>query len=135
MGRPKRESGVEIRRGLESSSEYRKKLFERLLAHVREGYSIESFGPIGPETLRRAIGRWPDDFVQEDLDRAARDGRDGWERIGRRQATGECLGNSRSWYYNMSHRYGWSDRVDARVEHSGAVDVTVVNYGSPKKQD
>lgn len=135
MPRPKRESPNDVKNRMEASPEYRYKLFESLLSHIREGYSIDCFAPLGPDAIAVAIERFPVEFDKESLYRAQREGKAGWEKIGRRQSTGECLGNSRSWYYNMSHRYGWSDRVDARVEHAGQVAVEVVNYARSKEKN
>ncbi len=128
MARPKRIGSAEIRKKLENSREYREELFERLLSHIREGYSIDCFSELSTATIESLCASFPCEFIKEELVRAQREGKIGWEKIGRRQATGECLGNSRSWYYNMAHRYGWSDRVDTRVEHSGSVAVEVVSY-------
>jgi len=132
MSRPKRVLEKDVHKKLEESVEYRYKIFEKLLSHISEGYSIDCFSDMSVGAVHAAIGRYPQEFDKESLARAERDGKAGWERIGREQATGRCLGNSRSWYYNMAHRYGWSDRVDARVEHAGSVAVEVVSYARPK---
>jgi len=128
VARPKRMSGTEIRKKMEQSKEYREEIFERLLTHIRAGYSVDCFSELGTAAIEACCVKFPFEFVKEELVRAEREGKSGWEKIGRQQSTGQCLGNSRSWYYNMSHRYGWSDRVDARVEHAGSVAVEIVSY-------
>ena len=60
------------------------------------------------------------------------EGKDYWETLGKRQSEGTCLGNSRSWYYNMSNRYGWRDKHDVQAEHKGSVNVNVISYASKK---
>lgn len=121
----------DVNKKLEADVEYRKEIFEKLLEHVRGGFSMDSFSEISEGSVKNCVGRFPGEFDANMLERAVREGKHGWEKIGRDQATGKCLGNSRSWYYNMAHRYGWSDRVDARVEHSGSVAVEVVSYARP----
>jgi hypothetical protein len=115
-----------------SDAGYRRHLFLGLLKHIRKGRSLDCYGPIGEKTIGECLKNYPLEFVQGELDEALRDAKEWWEELGARQADGSCLGNSRSWYYNMSHRYKWSDRIDIRAEHSGAVAVSIVNYASQK---
>lgn len=116
---------------LRTSKEERKIVFKEILAHVRRGRSLSCYGLIDERTIFNYIVKFPDEFIAEELDIALRDAQEGWENIGRRQAEGSCIGNSRSWFYNMAHRYKWSDRVDVTTEHKGEVKVNIVNYGSP----
>ena len=120
---------------LESSSVYRRRVFKDLIAHIVKGMSIQCFSTMGEQMIFNYMTRFPEDFIASDLDKAMRDGQEGWENIGRRQAEGSCIGNSRSWFYNMAHRYKWSDRVDVTTEHKGEVKVNIVNYGSPSTLD
>ncbi len=62
-----------------------------------------------------------------------REGRQAWEEIGHKQANGQCLGNSRTWFYNMANRYGWRDKIEVEAEHKGQVQVQVVSYASSKQ--
>jgi hypothetical protein len=117
---------------LESDKNARKKLFKQLCDHVALGYSVESFSEISTVSISKFLKEYPDDFVQGDLDLAKQKGRDWWEGIGRRQASGDCLGNSRTWYYNMANRYGWREKLEVEAEHKGSINVNVVSYASKK---
>lgn len=115
---------------LHSSQVERRKLFKKLLDHVAYGYSVDCFPAISEQTILEFIKAYPEEFVHEELQEAMRKGKLSWEDIGHKQATGACLGNSRTWYYNMSHRYGWSERQTIEAEHKGSVQVNVVSYAS-----
>lgn len=117
---------------LESDKSERRKMFGELCKHVSKGFSLDCFPPLSVVSIRKYLQTYPEEFVQEELDNAARDGKVYWEGIGHRQAQGECLGNSRTWYYNMSNRYGWSDRQHVETEHKGAVSVNVISYATQK---
>ena len=118
---------------LEADKKERERVFKMLLAHLRRGYSLESFEELSPNTIKRYINLFKEEFVQEEIDEAMRAGRCVWEGIGYKQSTGECLGNSRSWYYNMANRYGWRDKIELEAEHTGQVQVQVVSYSSTKR--
>ncbi len=117
---------------LETDKNERRKIFKELCNHLELGKSIESFGWISVPSLKRYLEVYKDEFNQEELDLAICKGRDWWETIGRQQANGTCLGNSRTWYYNMANRYGWREKLDIEAEHKGSVNVNVVNYASKK---
>lgn len=110
----------------------RRRIFRDLCKHVEAGYSLDCFRELSHVTIGEYLTTYPEEFVREELDEAMRAGKETWEGIGRRQATGDCLGNSRSWYYNMSNRYGWSDKQKVEAEHKGQVSVSVVNYATMK---
>lgn len=120
---------------LEVDKSARRKLFIDLCAHVSRGMSMESFSQVTTNTLKSYFKRYPDEFDGEEYEMSLQLGRDFWEGLGRRQASGDCLGNSRTWYYNMSNRYGWSDRQQVETEHKGSVNVNVMNYSSKKASD
>lgn len=115
-----------------SNPKERRKLFNSLLSHLSKGYSLECFADLSDTSVKTFFDLYPEEFVLEEYHEAIRKGRHLWEDIGHRQATGSCLGNSRTWYYNMSNRYGWRDKVEAEVEHKGSVQVQVVNYATMK---
>ncbi len=117
---------------LERDASYRKQIFKDLLVHISKGFSLDCFSALSENTIRTYIKQYPTEFVQEELEQAMRDGKESWEQIGYRQSNGSCLGNSRSWFYNMAHRYKWSDRVQVEAEHKGQVAVNVVSYASTK---
>lgn len=110
----------------------RRKVFKELLAHVEQGLSLESFGPLSDVSIKRYLSVYPEEFCQEELDEAKRKGKAYWEHIGRRQANGECLGNSRTWFYNMANRFGWREKLDIEAEHKGQVAINVISYATQK---
>lgn len=126
----KKLSARERQAKIEEDKEERKKVFKELLRHVEQGYSMDSFPSLSDTTIKKYLNTYKDEFVQEDLENAKRSGKVFWEGVGRRQANGECLGNSRSWYYNMANRYGWREKIDIEAEHKGAVNVNVVSYAT-----
>jgi hypothetical protein len=104
-----------------------------LCQHLENGFSVESFEYLSKATILELIKKYPDEFNDDDLEHARRLGRDSWERIGLRQALGDCIGNSRTWFYNMANRYGWRDKIDVESEHKGQVQVSVVSYAKGKQ--
>lgn len=118
---------------LESDSTERRRIFNLLCQHLADGYSMESFSELSVNSIKRYINLFKEEFVEEELEEARRKGRDAWERIGRKQADGECLGNSRSWFYNMANRYGWREKIDIEAEHKGQVAINIVSYASSKQ--
>lgn len=129
----KKLSAKEKRELLTSSKVERAKTFKELLAHLRAGFSLDCFPALSDVSIRTYLKTYPEEFVEEEFVQALRDGKLMWEGIGHRQAQGTCLGNSRSWYYNMANRYGWREKVDLQAEHSGTVNVNVVSYASNKR--
>lgn len=117
---------------LEQDTTERKRVFKELCEHVSKGYSLDCFGPLGTDSIRKYLKVYPEEFVQEELDNSLRQGKEYWETIGSKQANGQCLGNSRTWFYNMSNRYGWRDKIDVEAEHKGQLAVNIVSYASSK---
>lgn len=117
---------------LESDEQFRRVVFKDLCAHLAKGHSIDCFSALSENTIRSYINLYPKEFVGVEIEQALRDGKEMWESLGTRQANGSCLGNSRTWFYNMAHRYKWSDRVEVQNEHKGQVAVNIVSYASTK---
>lgn len=117
---------------LEGDKTERRKIFRELCEHVGQGYSLDSFAPLSKTSISSYLKLYPEEFCQEELDNAMRQGRDWWEGIGRRQASGDCLGNSRTWFYNMANRYGWREKLEVEAEHKGQVSINVINYASQR---
>lgn len=113
---------------LKTDKKFRREVFKDLLRHIRAGYSAECFATVPFSMIQSLLTEYPEEWCETELEKATRDAKAGWEAIGRKQAEGTCLGNSRSWYYNMSNRYGWSERQDIKSEQSGSVQVNVVSY-------
>ena len=117
---------------LESDSIERRRVFKELCEHLSRGYSLDCFALLSDVSIKKYLNIYKEEFVQEELEDALRNGKQMWEGIGHKQAQGECLGNSRSWYYNMANRYGWRDKIDIEAEHKGNVSVNIVSYASSK---
>ena len=117
---------------LEADSTERKRVFKELCDHLARGYSLDCFGPLSVISINKYLKSFPLEFVQEELENAMRSGKEYWETIGSKQANGQCLGNSRTWFYNMSNRYGWRDKIDVEAEHKGQLAVNIVSYASSK---
>jgi len=116
-------------------SGYRREMFVSLLRHIEGGYSLDSFEECSDDSIRKYLKLYKEEWNEEELSQAQRKGKGLWESIGFRQANGECIGNSRSWYYNMANRYGWREKLDIEAEHKGQVQVQVVSYASQKSLD
>jgi len=129
----KKLSVKERREKIENDEHYRKQVFKELCDHVARGYSSDCFGPLSYETIVKYLSLYPKEFCEEEFIEAQRKGKEMWEGIGQRQSNGSCLGNSRSWFYNMAHRYKWSDRVQVENEHKGQVAINVVSYASTQR--
>ena len=132
MTRGKKETSRERLLKYSTDSGARKQLCADLCRHLEQGYSMESFSKVSTRILRTYLKDYKEDFDPEDIEQAMQTGRQGWEQIGRRQADGQCLGNSRSWYLNMSNRYGWTDKQHIEVDGKQAVSVNIVSYASSK---
>ncbi len=128
----KRVTIKERREALTQSAIERRKVFKELLTHLGAGYSIESFAELSKESIYEFVKAYPEEFCEEEIVAAKRKGQQLWESIGHRQANGTCLGNSRTWYYNMANRYGWRDKIEVEAEHKGSIAVNVVSYATQK---
>lgn len=117
---------------LRESPVERTKCFKKLLQHLATGYSIDCFTDLSEKSIKEFIEKYPEEFCEEELLDAVRDGKQYWEGLGVRQSNGTCMGNSRSWYYNMVNRYGWREKVDIKAEHSGQVSVAIIDYATHK---
>ena len=129
----RRLTGKERREVLESDAAERRKMFKELCRHLACGYSRDCFEWLSENQIKVYIEKFPEEFVISELEDAMRRGKIFWEGVGRKQSLGECMGNSRSWYYNMANRYGWREKVDIDADVKGSVNVNVVSYASTKK--
>lgn len=110
----------------------RKRVFKELCDHVASGLSQESYAGLTPEAIVNCFSLYPEEFCKEELTLAKLRGRNYWEGVGKRQADGQCLGNSRTWYYNMANRYGWREKIEIEAEHKGQVSINVISYATQK---
>lgn len=97
------------------TSKDRKIVFEKILEHVRSGYSPDCFPGIGIKTIWLYIEKFPDDFPAGELMAAGREGLYGWQRIGRSQALGRgdaAKGKTAALFMFMENLYRWMHRQD-----------------------
>lgn len=118
---------------LKDSMDERKKLFKKLCGHIESGYSLDCFPELSDSSITFMMKEYPGEFVEEELICSIRRAKMMWEDIGHRQASGNCLGNSRSWFYNMINRYGWHEKSEVKQDVKGQVSVSIVNYGAAKQ--
>lgn len=123
---------IERKKKIESDINERKRVFKELCNHLKEGLSMECFSDLSIPSIKLYLQKYPDEFKEELIEKSFREGRNMWENIGRSQSNGSCLGNSRSWYYNMANRYGWREKLEVEAEHKGNVNINVVSYASKK---
>lgn len=135
MAKRKSESQAQILEKLHASTEARKATFKELKKHLVAGFSLDAFPPLSEKTIKEFTMKYPLEFPLHELDQAMREAKTGWERIGRQQADGSCLGNSRSWQYNMINRYGWRDKIEQSVDVSGQVSIAVISYADTKRAE
>jgi hypothetical protein len=118
---------------MESDKIERKRIFKELLVHISLGYSLDCFPVLSDISIKEFVSKYPEEFVEEELIEAMRSSKLMWEDIGKKQSIGTCLGNSRSWYYNMVNRFGWRERMEVEAEHKGTIAVQVVSYASTRE--
>lgn len=98
-------------------TKYRKEFCQKLIDHMKQGYSFETFGAYVPgyaskETLYAWI-RANRSFLDakkagESLSRAW------WEKMAAAGMAGKIAGfNSTVWVFSMKNRFGWRDRVQS----------------------
>lgn len=115
---------------LDNEAVSRKVAFKELCDHVAKGYSLDSFPLLCKKTIEKYFLKYPEEFVRDDFEKALRKGRLMWEDIGVKQSLGTCLGNSRTWYYNMCNRYSWAERSQIEAEHKGNLALEIVSYAT-----
>jgi hypothetical protein len=135
MGKNKRVSARERWNTLQTDKTLRTQLFHGLLTHLRAGYSFDCFPELSDKQCLELLKSYPEEWVEADFIEALRDGKLGWESIGRRQAEGTCVGNSRSWVYNMINRFDWTDKTKLETTGTQAVNVNIVSYTSTQATD
>jgi hypothetical protein len=128
----KKMTSAERKNKLESDKLERRKVFRELLTHLQRGLSLTCFGPLSDSSIYEYCKTYPEEFKAEELQEALRQGKNWWESIGQSQTNGSCMGNSRTWFYNMANRYGWRDKVDIESDNKHSLNVNVVSYATSK---
>jgi hypothetical protein len=131
--RGKKLSHKETIEKLEIDAAFRREIFKNLLEHIREGYSLDCFSTLSDKSILEYTKTYPNEFDAGQIEIAMRDAKVYWEGLGRRQAEGSCLGNSRSWYYNMVNRYNWHEKAQVSTDNKHSVEVNIIDYASTKK--
>lgn len=128
----KKLTAKELKAKLEQDKKKRIEIFKELCAHLKKGYSLDCFVPLSEQSIRTYLTKYPEEFDRAEFELSLRQAKQSWEDIGYRQSTGSCVGNSRSWYYNMVNRYGWREKIDIEAEHKGDMKVSIVSYATQK---
>lgn len=103
--------------------EEREALCQAYIAHVESGLSDECFPECDPQTFRRYLRDFPDDFDTDLIQKARRKRQLFWEDMGRTGSMGAIKGfNALSWRFNMGNRFGWHEKKEETL--------TVKQYGA-----
>ena len=106
-------------------TKYKKEYCERLLKHMTEGLSFESFGgEVG--VCIDTVHEWAK--VHPEFSEAKRAGSAGsrmfWEKMGRSGACGKLPGfQGGTWVFNMKNRFRWADRSEVVTKDETLTDV------------
>ncbi len=128
MAKGKKTSNADRIAKMKESATERRAVFKELQKHVEGGYSLDCFAPIDEKGIYEMMESFPIEWNKAELNESIRKAKGFWEDIGKRQASGHCIGNSRSWFYNMANRYGWSERSKVEQDVKGSVTVSIVKY-------
>ena len=110
-----------------STPSSRRKLCQEWCTHLANGLPKETFEECDPQTLRKYVAKYPEDFDLEEIGRAERKGYNYWYKMGIAGSMGQLKGfNPASWIFNMKNRFGWRDRVETRVNDDFAVSTFII---------
>lgn len=115
-------------------SKYKPEYCEMLLAHMDQGYSIESFAGV-VDVCKDTVFEWIN--VHPDFSDAVKKGKAKsqlrWEEVGREMMMGRVQNcNSAIYIFNMKNRFGWRDQPKEDVESDKNKTLTL-NYERRKK--
>jgi len=99
--------------------EKRQNLFKGFIEHVRQGFSLNSFGPCSHLTIKYYIKNFPADCSLNLLQEAIREGHALLEKVGHSGMRGKIPGyNDRSWQFIMKNKYPteYKDKTEHKVE-------------------
>jgi hypothetical protein len=99
-------------------SKYKKEYCDKLIDHMKQGLSFESFaGVVG--TCKQTIYTWTENHA-EFLDAKKRGSALSqltWEKMGIAGAAGKIAGfNATSWIFNMKNRCDWRDKKEVEAD-------------------
>lgn len=95
------------------TSEARRELCRVYCEYLKQGYSKQFFPECATETMRRYIKEFPEDFDEDEMDKALRIGLNFIERCGMAGMLGKIEKfNPTTWIFIMKNRAGWKDRID-----------------------
>ena len=109
---------------------YRPEYCQKLIDHMAQGHSYESFAPV-ISVSRQSLYQW--ESVHSEFSDAKKIGLDAnkktLEEIGIKLATGEIQGSTTAWIFMMKNMHGWKDKKE--IEASGSIDVRVSGMATP----
>ena len=111
---------IENARPVGRPTEYREEYCNKLIEHMKKGYSFESFGAEVPGYVHCAtLYRWAE--AHDEFREAKKIGTilslKYWERLGMLGCKGKIKGfNVAAWYINMKNKHLWSDDGPRQVE-------------------
>lgn len=95
------------------TSEERQALCQRYIKHLKEGRPKEYFPDADPQTIRRYMHDFPEDFDTESVEQAEREGKNTLLAIGYAGMTGKIPGfNSKTWQFIIQNMTHWKLKTD-----------------------
>ena len=111
------------------SYKYKPEFAEKLIEHMGQGLSYESFAGkcrVSRKTLYNCEKEHEEFATAKELGKEAN--RAYWEEVGMAGMTGEFEKfNSAIWIFNMKNRFGWTDRRETKTEHVVTLESMVDN--------
>lgn len=108
----------------------RKRLCLKYCNHLTKGLSQESFSDCSYKTIESYISRYPDDFPIDKIEKAKRQGRLFWEKVGMDGMMGKIKGfNAKVWGFNFKNRFGWQENPEQINDEK-----IIVNFAMPPSQ-
>lgn len=105
---------------------YKQEYCEMLINHMNDGFSFEAFGGVvGVD--RATLHRWREKYQEfrDAFEVGYCKGLFQSEKIGRAAIMGKIPNfNTAAYCFWMKNRFGWSDKVDAKVEGTGSIQLT-----------
>lgn len=104
-------------------AEEREFICQEYLKHCAQGLSDDCFPHCDRKTIQSYVKKFPKEFPAQKIERANRERRLFWERLGIAGTIGAMTMpdgkkfkvdnfNTTAWIFNMKNRFGWKDRQD-----------------------